>query len=158
MPALGGGYVTVSYDPVGGDADDIPRYVSGPTNMVVKIDDCVTTLLFPYVTNQYGFETGLVITNTSAEAGSCVIDFRGLDAPTGPASNVISADEQLIWSLSSGNRDENVVPAPGFQGYITATCGFRDAYGFAFITDGFGGEKTLAQGYLAICTDCDDND
>ena len=51
MAALGGGYVTVSYDPVGGDADDIPRYVAGPTSMVVKIDDCVTTLLFPYVTN-----------------------------------------------------------------------------------------------------------
>ena len=75
---------------------------------------------------------------------------------TDPTSNVISAGGQLIWSLSSGNN-ENVVPAPGFQGYITATCGFRDAYGFAFITDGFGGEKTLAQGYLAVCLDCDND-
>ena len=43
--------------------------------------------------------------------------------------------------------------APGFQGYITASCEFRDAYGFAFITDG---EPNLAQGYLAVCTSCDD--
>ena len=33
--------------------------------MVIKIDDCVTTLLFPFVTNQLGFNTGLVITNAS---------------------------------------------------------------------------------------------
>ena len=43
--------------------------------------------------------------------------------------------------------------APGFQGYITASCEFRDAYGFAFITDRRG--PTLAQGYLAVCTNCD---
>ena len=45
--------------------------------------------------------------------------------------------------------------APGFQGYITASCEFRDAHGFAFITNGYGGEATLAQGYLAVCTNCD---
>ena len=38
-----------------------------------------------------------------------------------------------------------------FQGYITASCGFRNAYGFAFITNGYGvGGPTLAQGYLAV--------
>ena len=42
--------------------------------------------------------------------------------------------------------------AAEFQGYITASCEFRDAHGFAFITDG---EATLAQGYLAVCTNCD---
>ena len=41
--------------------------------------------------------------------------------------------------------------APEFQGYITASCEFRDAHGFAFIT---GPGDNLAQGYLAVCTDC----
>ena len=41
--------------------------------------------------------------------------------------------------------------APGFQGYLTASCEFRDAHGFAFITGG-GPPATLAQGYLAVCT------
>ena len=160
MPAgVGSGYVDVSFSPVsnlGGETFEnggarLPRFVaSNDPDMVVNVDDCITTLLFPFVTNKAGFDTGIAITNTSAEAGSCTIDFIGLDAPlTDPTSNVISAGEQLIWSLSSGNN--NVVQAPGFQGYITATCGFRDAYGFAFISDGFGGEKTLAQGYLAVC-------
>ena len=42
--------------------------------------------------------------------------------------------------------------AAEFQGYITASCEFRDAHGFAFITDG---DFNLAQGYLAVCTNCD---
>ena len=42
--------------------------------------------------------------------------------------------------------------AAGFQGYITANCEFREGYGFAFITDA---EADLAQGYLAVCTNCD---
>ena len=37
--------------------------------------------------------------------------------------------------------------AAGFQGYITATCEFRNAHGFAFITND---EGSLAQGYLAV--------
>ena len=45
------------------------------------IDDCTTTLLFPYVVNVMGFDTGLVITNTSKEAGSCTIEYSGSDAP-----------------------------------------------------------------------------
>ena len=55
-PPLDMGTVTVSYDPVSSDTDDIPRYVSGPTNDVIEINDCTTTLLFPFVTNKHGFE------------------------------------------------------------------------------------------------------
>ena len=89
MPvAIGGGYVDVSFHPVsslGGvsfDDSKMPRFVaSNDPVMVVEIDDCITTLLFPFVTNRFGFDTGIAITNTSAEAGSCTIDFSGLDAP-----------------------------------------------------------------------------
>ena len=40
--------------------------------------------------------------------------------------------------------------AAGFQGYITASCEFRNAHGFAFITGGGEEKPTLAQGYLAV--------
>ena len=47
------GTVTVSYHPVTDDLTKmIPRYASGPTNDVITIEDCTTTLLFPFVTNQ----------------------------------------------------------------------------------------------------------
>ena len=76
-PPLDMGTVTVSYDPVSDDVtDDIPRYASGPTNDVITIEDCTTTLLFPFVTNQLGFNTGLAITNTSEGSGSCTISFQ----------------------------------------------------------------------------------
>ena len=64
-PPLDMGTVTVSYHPVDDGTGDIPRYVSGPTNDVITIEDCTTTLLFPFVTNKHGFNTGLAITNAS---------------------------------------------------------------------------------------------
>ena len=51
-PPLDMGTVTVSYHPVDDGTGDIPRYVSGPTNDVITIEDCTTTLLFPFVTNK----------------------------------------------------------------------------------------------------------
>ena len=50
--ALNTGTVTVSYHPVTDDRTKMTRYASGPTNDVIEITDCTTTLLFPYVTNQ----------------------------------------------------------------------------------------------------------
>ena len=59
----------------------MPRFVaSNDPDMVVEIDDCVTTLLFPFVTNKAGFDTGIAITNTSSDAGSCTITY--FTAPT----------------------------------------------------------------------------
>ena len=146
-PPLDMGTITVSYDPVSTDTSNIPRYVSGPTNDVIEINDCTTTLLFPYVTNTYSYDTGLVITNASDGSGSCTIGYSssdGFDAPDDMRPPDIEGGEQWIGLLST--------IAAGFQGYITANCEFRDAHGFAFITNG---EATLAQGYLAVCTNCD---
>ena len=49
--ALNAGTVTVSYHPVTDDVTKSPRFASGPTNDVIEIEDCTTTLLFPFVTN-----------------------------------------------------------------------------------------------------------
>ena len=143
-PPLDMGTVTVSYDPVTDDKISARVYVSGPTNDVIEINDCTTTLLFPFVTNQLGFNTGLVITNASEEDGSCTIGYSssdGFDAPEDMTPPDIAGGEQWINLLS------NI--APEFQGYVTASCEFRGAHGFAFITDA---EPKLAQGYLAVCT------
>ena len=85
------------------------------------------------------------------EDGSCMIEYSGSDAPDemNPDPEEVKSGKQWVKLLS------NI--APGFQGYITATCGFQGGYGFAFITNGYRGESTLAQGYLAVCTDCDDD-
>jgi hypothetical protein len=73
--------------------------------------------------------------------------FYGTGAPTtNPyVTDSVAAGGIAAFTLSS--------TAPGFQGYAVATCGFQDAHGFAFITDGFGSVgRGLSQGYLAIVT------
>ena len=142
-PTLDMGSVTVSYHPVTDDVTKRPRFASGPTNPVIEIEDCTTTLLFPFVTNQQGFNTGLAITNASEGTGSCTIDYSGPDAPDDMMTpEDIAGGEQWIGLLST--------MAAGFQGYITASCEFRNAHGFAFITGGGEEKPTLAQGYLAV--------
>ena len=152
MPALGAADVAVSFHPLSnalGDTFDdgakVPRFVeSSDPVMVLEIEDCATTLLFPFVTNQQGFETGLAITNTSKEDGSCTIEYSGSDAPAKASTGPVEGGEQWITGLSA--------IAPKFQGYITADCGFRDAYGFAFVSNGYpAGPPTAAHGYLAVC-------
>ena len=152
-PTLNTGSVTVSYHPVTDDVTKRPRYVSGPTNDVIEIEDCTTTLLFPFVTNQEGFNTGLVITNASDGKGYCTIEYSG-SVVMGGVSSDAPDDMMTPEQVAGGGQWVNTLStiAPGFQGYITASCEFRDAYGFAFITDA---EADLAQGYLAVCTNCD---
>ena len=146
--ALNTGTVTVSYHPVTDDLTKTMRYASGPTNDVIMIEDCITTLLFPYVTNQQGYDTGLVITNASEGKGDCTIEYSGAlsdgsDAPDDrTTAEPIAGGGQWVKLLS------NI--AAEFQGFLTVSCKFRDAHGFAFITDG---DATLAQGYLAVKTD-----
>ncbi len=133
----------------------VPRFVkTGDSVEALTIEDCSTTLLFPFVINHAGYETGIAISNTSQDAfgtseqsGSCTIHYHGStadggEAPSAETSEVVGAGEQLIFLLSS--------KASGFQGYLMARCEFQFAHGFAFITNNFGGMPSLAQGYLAL--------
>ena len=178
LPAPGTGQLSVSFAPlstVGTSTEDEeprPRFLDGtgsdPENIVTVIK-CTSTILFPYVTNQAGFDTGLVVANTSEDwlgtqpqDGACEIHYHGSTTgggaapPTDPTS-VIGAGEQLIWLLSSGNAAQDVDPAFEFQGYIIVVCDFQYGHGYAFITDGFGSVPTLAQGYLALLLEFDDD-
>ena len=124
METLGRGYVhRAAMILVGGD--DIAPNAAGPINMVVTVADCATTLLFPYVFHQSGFDTGIAISNTSSESGSCAINYHGAGGPDHHESPLIAGGGQLIFTLSS------TVDTTGFQGYLVAVCDFRKAYGFA---------------------------
>ena len=150
LPAIGRGRVTVSFHPVSGVGGDtfevggapLPRFVkSAKTAAIIEVDDCTTTLLFPHVFHQSGFDTGIAISNTSSESGSCTINYHGAGGPDHHESPLIAGGGQLIFTLSS------TVDTTGFQGYLVAVCDFRKAYGFAIILDGFGEiDSTLATG------------
>ena len=154
LPAIGRGRVTVSFHPVSGVGGDtfevggapLPRFVkSAKTAAIIEVDACATTLLFPHVFHQSGFDTGIAISNTSSESGSCTINYHGAGGPDLHESPLIAGGGQLIFTLSS------TVDTTGFQGYLVAVCDFRKAYGFALILDGFGEiYSTLGLGYLAV--------
>jgi len=40
--------------------------------------------------------------------------------------------------------------APGFEGYVIATCNFQGAHGYAFVSDGLGTGTGIASNYLAV--------
>ena len=146
----------------------IPRFIDTPiTANEFTINQCVTNLLFPFVTNQAGFDTGIAISNTSRDPfsnnagrvqnGTCTINYYG-STPGGPApaadttTNPVNAGEQLLFVLSSGGAN-GIDAVPGFQGYIIAQCRFQYAHGFAFVTDGPIGQARVAEGYLALVMD-----
>jgi hypothetical protein len=127
----------------------LPRFADTSTarNLLV-INICQTLLLFPFVTNVSGFDTGIAIANTStdpvgtaAQNGACVMSWYD---GTGKTPNVNSgniATGTVYTTLASTS-------APGFTGYMMALCNFQYAHGFAFISDI--GARNLAMGYLAL--------
>ncbi len=140
------GYVTVSYHPVSDDTDDAIRYVGGASMMAYEIEECVTSLVFPFVTNQLGYDTGIALTNISEADGSCTIDYSG-DQADGTID--VDAQSTAAFGLSA--------MAPGFQGYIEMTCNYRNGKGLAFITNGAGMTPTLAHGYV-VADELQDSD
>ena len=138
----------------------IPRFISDASaaRNIAVIQICRTILLYPYVTNQAGFDTGIAIANTSqdpfttgsnvtgAQAGSCRLTWYGgtTAAPTtapGPSDT---------GSIAAGTVYVNTAQGlvPNFQGYMFAVCNFQYAHGFAFVSDV--GARNLAMGYLAV--------
>jgi hypothetical protein len=124
------------------------------------IGNQTTTLLFPFVTNQAGFDTGIVITNTSLDTagtapqpGTCTVSYFSANGGTVPPPQTTNAaipgGGQLTFTLSTGGN-LGIGGAPGFQGYIMATCNFQYAHGFALITDGPLGAARIAGSYLAL--------
>ena len=115
-----GGIIATSYD---GQILSLPRSTANPV-----------TLLFPFLTNQGGMDSGITLENTSLDpfgspntGGTCTLNFFGINAPV-PA---------LTGFLSAGSTSTSLVSAiaPGFQGYMVARCNFSDAAGFSFIAD-----------------------
>ena len=67
------GEVAVSFYPVSTEGGDtfliegaaMERYAESPAYTIIDVSPCQTTLLFPFVTNKSGFDTGIAISNTS---------------------------------------------------------------------------------------------
>jgi len=156
--------VLVAYAPAAaltGQATSIPDFA--PTSNTALnasvINLCQTSLLFPFVTNQLGFDTGIVLANTSTDnlglggkssatptAGACTLNFYGAGAPTSGSAaapgGAIASGTDNAFLLSS--------VAPGFQGYMIAFCANLFEHGFAYIAYDLTQNNGTAMGYTAL--------
>jgi len=159
-----------------GQATSVPTFAPSTATPLngSAISICQTTLLFPYVTNGSGYETGIAIANTTTDnlgnfisptgstatptPGTCKLNFYGDQAQpaqvTVPKTGNIGAWTSTIPGQSPVYADtlsDLISPATGFTGYAIANCNFLDAHGFAFILDATGtGAASGPEGYLAV--------
>jgi hypothetical protein len=96
-----------------------------------------TRLLFPFVSNQLGYNTGIVIANTTSDPfgttttnGTATIYCYGPGAPSPNTytTSTIAAGSAYTVQLSSF--------APGFQGYLIVVCNFPMAHGYGLLQTG----------------------
>jgi hypothetical protein len=143
----------------------IPRFAARTdTNSLFRTVECVTNLLFPYVTTWANFDTGIAISNTSddildsanRQTGRCTINYFGklangnaLTTRNETTDRDVAPGDTMTFILSTGGG-YGLKGNPGMQGYIIARCNFQYAHGFAFITDGPIGQARVAEGYLAL--------
>jgi hypothetical protein len=132
----------------------IPRFADTSSSQpILNIVLCQTALLFPFITNQVGFDTGVAIVNTTSDpfgtkpqAGTCKLNFYGSPATAAFTTPVINSGNPDApagnWAFMASTI------APGFEGYMIAVCNFQLAHGFAFVTDL--GAQRLAEGYLPL--------
>jgi len=147
-PTPTGGAFTATSGAAASASLSVPRFAdaaSGTSLMTVII--CQSVLLYPFVTNAPGFDTGLAIANTTsdpfgtkAQTGACTMKwYTGTTNPADTTTGSIATG--TVWTSLASTQ------AAGFTGYMIAICNFQLAHGFAFITDV--GARNLAMGYLA---------
>ena len=129
---------------------------------IFTISACTTNILFVFLTNQAGFDSGIAISNTSVDpfgtapqSGPCKLNYYGETtgggaAPAAQTSAVVPAGKQLTAVLSTGGN-YGIAATPGFQGYMIAQCQFQYAHGFAFISDV--GANRVSEAYLGLILD-----
>ncbi len=153
LPALGQTTVSTGFAP----GSNVTVDESPPRN-AFAINPITSDLLFPFVTNQDGFDTRIAIANTSldpfgtsAQKGRVTLFYYGTvnGVPSPQATQVtderVPAGSQLVFSLSEGGNF-GIKPTPGFQGYIVAVTDFQYSHALAFISD----RDADSQSYLAI--------
>jgi hypothetical protein len=150
--------------------DDIqPRFAdTGGSTGVLTITACTCNLLYPFMTNKLGFDTGIVVVNASEDgyarlgfgagaarqSGTITITYfsRGTDPdpPDFTTPTPVLSGDMAVWTLSGGGS-HSIPATPGFEGYMIVHTRFQYCHGFAYISDQ--NAAKLSHGYLALVLD-----
>jgi len=136
------------------------------TTTLATISDCVTNMLFPYVTNQGGYDTSFSIANTtsddlafganlgaSPQSGTCTLSFwPTTDLTQGTPGTALTFTTPSIPTGAVYAFSQSGTLFSGQSGYMIAVCRFLNAHGFAFLTNGFAQATgpQLSHGYLGL--------
>jgi hypothetical protein len=162
--SAGGSFAPTSLTATASSDAPIPRFGGGAVRPAFAISECRFSILFPFVSNQNGVDTSLVIANTTLDpfgsvpqSGDCRLYFYGTtgagnSSPSPQTSTTIPAGGQLIWTVSTGGN-YGITPTPNFQGYVIASCGFPLMHGFARISTRNGNTSASDVAYLGLILD-----
>jgi hypothetical protein len=147
--------------------------IPAPALPFITLAPCSTTLLFPWVVDVPGFDTGVIINNTTQdytnaaalptsvliappnfpfvtpttpEAGTCTLYyFPSNEAPAlYQTSPMLSTGQTWSWIQSSS-------PFAGLTGYMMARCNFQFGHGYAAIGQGTSvGSLNFTEAYLGL--------
>jgi hypothetical protein len=154
----------------------VPRFVfTGAAANLFGIVKCSCNLLFPYVTQAPGYDTGIAIANTTADPYGTANQFGGVQfwyygslanggaAPGTQCTNTaspgtcsttggttVAAGQVLTYTLYNGSAQWGLDNrGAGFTGYLIAQTQFQYCHAFAFIGGLGGGPTNLAQNGLS---------
>jgi len=151
----------------------IPRfYFQAQGGTLFSIQRCSCNLLFPFVTQQYGYDTGIAIANTSTDPFGAatpqegVVTFNyygvvGVNSPpptaqTSSTATPVASGTVLLYTLSQGNTAFGLDNrGANFTGYLITQAQFQYCHGFAFISALGAGPTNagISEGYLALVLD-----
>jgi len=165
-------------------AGQLPRFFENLTGggTLFTIVKCNCNLLFPYVSNAAGFDTGIAIANTSLSptdptftqtlAQSGPVQFwyfaGGALAKTEctnvankgvcPGTTFVPSGGVMTFTVAGGSNTWGLNGGPaGFTGYVIAKTGFQYCHGFAYFSDlnraVIPGIYGTSVGYLALVMD-----
>jgi hypothetical protein len=161
---ISAGFAPLSNVGTASDTAPIPRFAPSTTpRNSFNVVKCSCNILFPFVSNQQGFDTGVAISNTSVDpfgttpqTGTVTLNYYsgGTPPPAQTTNATVPAGQQVLFTLSGGGNF-GIAATPGFQGYIIAQAQFQFCHAFAYIS-AQGALPTApgaSEGYLGIILD-----
>jgi len=151
----------------------VPRFVPGQAFDFINIQKCACNILFPFVANVQGFDTGIAIANSSLDPGSTfgflgtpqpgVVQFwyygdmtGGAAVPGPQTSSTVQPGHVLTYVLSTGSTQYGLDGrGAGLEGYIIAQAQFQYCHAYAFVSAQGAGPTSpgVSEGYLGIILD-----
>jgi hypothetical protein len=156
----------------------IPRFFfQAQGGTLFEVSRCSCNLLWPFVTQQFGYDTGIAIANTSTDnlgvggtsnaqpqQGTVTFNYYGVVGVNGPpppaqttsVSTPVASGTVMVYTLSQGNTAIGLDNrGANFTGYLITTAQFQYCHGFAFISALGAGPTSagISEGYLALVLD-----